>query len=125
MEVGTIIGDKAYSVQYIADAPRYADYLPIVQKLNRNSHWTYTGQQLIQDYLNYVQKSVGNAFNTRYYPLTFTASNGYMKISSWSRSMDYLAEVEGSNTKSKKEEENWYLVEEGYNDTEDTHYMLH
>ena len=30
MEVGTIIGDKAYSVQYIADAPRYADYLPIV-----------------------------------------------------------------------------------------------
>jgi tetratricopeptide (TPR) repeat protein len=33
METGTIIGDKAYSVQYIADAPRYADYLPIVQKM--------------------------------------------------------------------------------------------
>jgi hypothetical protein len=33
MEVGTIIGDKAYSVQYIADAPRYSDYLPIVQKM--------------------------------------------------------------------------------------------
>jgi hypothetical protein len=33
MEVGTIIGDKAYSVQYIADAPRYTDYLPTVQKM--------------------------------------------------------------------------------------------
>jgi hypothetical protein len=33
MEVGTIIGDKAYSVQYIADAPRYSDYLPTVQKM--------------------------------------------------------------------------------------------
>jgi hypothetical protein len=33
MEIGTIIGDKAYSVQYIADAPRYTDYLPIVQKM--------------------------------------------------------------------------------------------
>jgi hypothetical protein len=33
MEVGTIIGDRAYSVQYIADAPRYADYLPTVQKM--------------------------------------------------------------------------------------------
>jgi hypothetical protein len=33
MEVGTIIGDKAYSVQYIADAPRYNDYLPTVQKM--------------------------------------------------------------------------------------------
>jgi hypothetical protein len=33
METGTIIGDKAYSVQYIVDAPRYADYLPIVQKM--------------------------------------------------------------------------------------------
>jgi len=32
MEVGTIIGDKAYSVQYIADAPRYSDYLQIVQQ---------------------------------------------------------------------------------------------
>ena len=31
METGTIIGDKIYSVQYIADAPRYADYLPTVQ----------------------------------------------------------------------------------------------
>jgi hypothetical protein len=33
MEVGTIIGDKAYSVQFIADAPRYSDYLPTVQKM--------------------------------------------------------------------------------------------
>jgi hypothetical protein len=33
MEVGMIIGDKAYSVQYIADAPRYSDYLPTVQKM--------------------------------------------------------------------------------------------
>jgi len=33
MEVGTIIGDKAYSVQYIADAPRYSDYLQIVQQM--------------------------------------------------------------------------------------------
>jgi tetratricopeptide (TPR) repeat protein len=32
-ETGTIIGDKAYSVLYIADAPRSADYLPIVQKM--------------------------------------------------------------------------------------------
>ena len=27
MEIGTRIGDKAYSVQYIADAPKYSDYL--------------------------------------------------------------------------------------------------
>jgi hypothetical protein len=33
MDGGTIIGDKAYSVQYIADAPRYTDYLPTVQKM--------------------------------------------------------------------------------------------
>jgi hypothetical protein len=33
MEVGTIIGDKVYSVQYIADAPRFTDYLPTVQKM--------------------------------------------------------------------------------------------
>jgi hypothetical protein len=33
MEVGTIIGNKAYSVQYIVDAPRYSDYLPIAQKM--------------------------------------------------------------------------------------------
>jgi hypothetical protein len=31
MEIGTIIGDKAYSVQYITDAPRYADYLSTAQ----------------------------------------------------------------------------------------------
>jgi hypothetical protein len=31
MEVGTIIGDKAYSVQYIADASRYT--APTVQKM--------------------------------------------------------------------------------------------
>jgi len=28
METGTIIGDRAYVVQYIADAPKYSDYLP-------------------------------------------------------------------------------------------------
>jgi tetratricopeptide (TPR) repeat protein len=28
MEIGTIIGDKVYSVQYIVDAPKYSDYLP-------------------------------------------------------------------------------------------------
>jgi len=33
METGTITGDKAYSVQYIADASKYADYLSIVQKM--------------------------------------------------------------------------------------------
>jgi hypothetical protein len=33
MEVGTIIGDKAYSVQYIVDASRYSDYLQTVQKM--------------------------------------------------------------------------------------------
>jgi hypothetical protein len=33
MEVGTIIGDKAYTVQYIADAPRYSDYLLTVQHM--------------------------------------------------------------------------------------------
>jgi hypothetical protein len=33
MEIGTINGDKAYSVEYIADAPRYTDYLPTVQKM--------------------------------------------------------------------------------------------
>jgi hypothetical protein len=33
MEIGTIIGDKAYSVQYMADAPKYSDYLPTVQKM--------------------------------------------------------------------------------------------
>ncbi len=33
METGTIIGNKAYSVQYIADAPKYSDYLPIIQKM--------------------------------------------------------------------------------------------
>jgi hypothetical protein len=31
MEVGIIIGDN--SVQYIADAPKYSDYLPTVQKM--------------------------------------------------------------------------------------------
>ena len=27
MEIGTIIGDKAYSLQYIADAPKFSGYL--------------------------------------------------------------------------------------------------
>ena len=33
MEIGTIIGDKAYSEQYIADAPRFTGYLSTVQKM--------------------------------------------------------------------------------------------
>ena len=33
MEIGTIIGDKAYSLQYIADAPKFSGYLPAVQKM--------------------------------------------------------------------------------------------
>jgi len=33
METGTIIDDRAYVVQYIADAPKYSDYLPTVQKM--------------------------------------------------------------------------------------------
>jgi len=33
MEAETMIGDKAYSVQYIAYAPRYADYLQTVQQM--------------------------------------------------------------------------------------------
>lgn len=33
MEIGTIIGAKAYMIQYISDAPRYFDYLSIVQKM--------------------------------------------------------------------------------------------
>jgi len=33
IEIGTIIGDKGNSVLYIADAPRYGDYLPIVQHI--------------------------------------------------------------------------------------------
>lgn len=32
-KVGTIIGDKAYIIQYIADMSRYSDYLPIVQNM--------------------------------------------------------------------------------------------
>jgi hypothetical protein len=33
MEIGTIIGDKAYSLQYIVDAPRYSEYLPVVRNM--------------------------------------------------------------------------------------------
>ena len=33
MEIGTIIGDKAYVIQYIADAPNYSDHLPTVQNM--------------------------------------------------------------------------------------------
>ena len=33
LEIGTIIGDKAYSLQYIADAPKFSGYLPAVQKM--------------------------------------------------------------------------------------------
>jgi hypothetical protein len=30
MEVGTIIGDKVYFIEYIAEEENYSDYLPIV-----------------------------------------------------------------------------------------------
>jgi hypothetical protein len=33
MDTGTIIGDKVYYVQYIANAPKYSDYLPAVQHI--------------------------------------------------------------------------------------------
>ena len=33
MEIGTIIGDKPYVIQYIADAPNYSDHLPTVQNM--------------------------------------------------------------------------------------------
>ncbi|MGB6530545.1 MAG: hypothetical protein WBF33_20765 [Candidatus Nitrosopolaris sp.] len=33
MDVGTIIGDKVYYVQYIASAFKYSDYLPAVQHM--------------------------------------------------------------------------------------------
>jgi hypothetical protein len=33
MEIGTIIGANAYVIQFISDAPRYFDYLPIAQKM--------------------------------------------------------------------------------------------
>ena len=33
MEIGTIIANKAYIVEYIADAPKYSDYLLTVQRM--------------------------------------------------------------------------------------------
>jgi hypothetical protein len=39
MGVGTIIGDKAYMIQYIADAPKYSDYLPTVQNMIDSMQW--------------------------------------------------------------------------------------
>jgi hypothetical protein len=47
MEVGTVIGDKAYSVQYIADAPRYTDYLPTVQKMIDSMQITHAWRNII------------------------------------------------------------------------------
>jgi hypothetical protein len=44
MEVGTIIGDKAYMIQYIADAPKYSDYLPTVQKMIDSMQITSQGK---------------------------------------------------------------------------------
>ena len=40
MEVGTIIGDKAYSVQYIVDAPKYSDQFKICKQedIDPSSH---------------------------------------------------------------------------------------
>jgi len=37
METGTIVGDEAYSVQYLADAPRFAGD----QEILRNGYWAY------------------------------------------------------------------------------------
>jgi len=33
MEIEAIIGDKAYSVQYIADVSQHSDYLPTAQEM--------------------------------------------------------------------------------------------
>ena len=33
MDIGTIIGDRAYHVQYLVEAPRYSDYLSIMQRM--------------------------------------------------------------------------------------------
>ena len=38
MDTGTIIGDKVYYVQYIANAPKYFDYLPAVQHMVGSLH---------------------------------------------------------------------------------------
>ena len=50
MEVGTIIGNRAYSVQYIADAPRYSDYLPAVQNMTdyRQGNGHYGSMRLVK-----------------------------------------------------------------------------
>jgi hypothetical protein len=39
-EIGTITGNKAYSIQYIADAPRYSEFLPIILKMIHSLHIT-------------------------------------------------------------------------------------
>ena len=54
LEIGTIIGDKAYSVQYIADASRYADYLPTVQKMIDSQETLGTSNGLIHTAVLYL-----------------------------------------------------------------------
>ena len=33
MEIGAIIGNKAYSITYTAEEKQYSDYLPTIQKM--------------------------------------------------------------------------------------------
>jgi hypothetical protein len=33
MEIGTIIGDRVYFIEYIAEEEKYSDYLPIIQMM--------------------------------------------------------------------------------------------
>ena len=33
MEIGTIIGDKVYFIEYAAEEEQYSDYLPTLQKM--------------------------------------------------------------------------------------------
>jgi hypothetical protein len=33
MDIGTIIGDKVYSLSYVVQREQYSDYLPTVQKM--------------------------------------------------------------------------------------------
>ena len=33
MEIGTIIGDKVYYIEYIAEEEKYSNYLPTIQMM--------------------------------------------------------------------------------------------
>lgn len=59
MEIGTIIGDKANSVLYIADAPRYGDYLPIVQHIIGSLQVVVPTPEKATKFLQYENSSYG------------------------------------------------------------------